>query len=53
MKTFLKKKTMKSDNIVANNIKIFQKMKSKAWLIVQKNITKTASQLKTELCFWL
>ena len=38
IKIFLKKKKKKSDNMVMNITKIFQKMKNKSLLSIEKNI---------------
>ena len=38
IKTFLKKKKSKSSNIVMNDRKIYQKMKKKSLLSLEKNI---------------
>ena len=38
MKIFLTKKKQKNDNMLANYIKISQKVKSKSWLSIEKNI---------------
>ena len=38
IKIFLKKKMKKSDNMVVNVTKIFQKMKNKSLLSIEKNI---------------
>ena len=38
IKIFLKKKKKKSDNMVVNVTKLFQKMKNKSLLTVEKNI---------------
>ena len=35
---FLRKKKKKSDNMVVNNTKIYQKMKSKSLLSIEKNM---------------
>ena len=35
---YLKNRKTKSDNLVANNIKISWKMKSNDWLIIEKNV---------------
>ena len=40
IKVFLKKKKKKSDNIVINVTKIFQKMKKINWLSIEKVIIK-------------
>ena len=40
IKVFLKKKKKKSDNILVNNTKTYQKMKNKSWLRIEKNILK-------------
>ena len=40
IKLFLKKKKKKSDNINVNNTKIYQKMKNKCLLSIEKNIYK-------------
>ena len=40
LKVSLKKKKKKSDNMVMNNTKIYQKMKNKSMLSVEKNIIK-------------
>ena len=40
IKVFLKKKKKTSDNVVMNNTKIYQKMKSKSWFSMKTNITK-------------
>ena len=38
LKIYLKKKTTRSDNIVVNDIKIFQKIKSKGYLSIEKRL---------------
>ena len=38
IKVFLKKKMMKSNNMVVNDTKVYQKMKSKSLLGIEKNI---------------
>ena len=38
IKTFLKKKKKKTDNVVVNVAKIFQKMKNKSLFHIEKNI---------------
>ena len=40
IKVFLKKKKKKSDNMVVNDTKIYQKMKNKSWLSIEENIMK-------------
>ena len=40
MKVFLKKKKKKSDNMVVNNTKMYQKIKKKSWLNLEKNMKK-------------
>ena len=40
IKVFLKKKKKTSDNMVVKDIKIYQKMKNKSWLSIEKNVTK-------------
>ena len=41
IKVFLRKKKKKrSDNMVMSDIKIYQKIKNKSWLNIEKNITK-------------
>ena len=44
---FLMKRKKKRDNIVVNNTKIYQKMKNKSWLSIEKN---TIKQVKTLYC---
>ena len=39
-KDVLKKEKKKSDNIVVNDTKIYQKMKNKSLLSIEKNVTK-------------
>ena len=41
------KRKKKSDNIIVNNTKIYQKMKNKSWLNIEKN---TRKQVKTLYC---
>ena len=41
IKVFLEKKKKKSDNMVVNNAKIYQKMKNKSFLSKEKNIKKS------------
>ena len=38
MKIFLNKKKEKSNNMVVNNTKIYQKMKTKSLLSIEKNV---------------
>ena len=38
MKVFLNKKKEKSNNMVVNNTKIYQKMKTKSLLSIEKNV---------------
>ena len=38
IKVFLEKKKKKSDNMVVNDTKIYQKMKTESWLSIEKNI---------------
>ena len=45
IKVFLKKKKQKSDNIVVNVRKIFQNMKSKSLLSIEKNIIEREKSL--------
>ena len=40
IKIFLGKKKKKSDNMIVNVTKIFQKMKNKSFLTIEKNIIK-------------
>ena len=40
IKAFLKKKKRKSNNMVMNDTKIYQKMKNKSLLSIEKNIIK-------------
>ena len=40
IKVFLKKKKIKSYNMVVNDTKIYQKMKSKSLLSIKKNVIK-------------
>ena len=40
IKALLKKKKKQSNNMVINNTKIYQKMQSKSFLIIDKNIIK-------------
>ena len=40
-KVILKKKKKKNNNMVVNNSKIYQKMKNKSWLGIEKNIIKS------------
>ena len=40
IKDVLKKENKKSDNIVVNDTKIYQKMKNKSLLSIEKNVTK-------------
>ena len=40
IKVFLKKKKIKSNNMVVNDTKIYQKMKSKSLLSIKKNVIK-------------
>ena len=35
---FVKRSKTKSENVVTNNIKLFQKMKTTSWLTTEKNI---------------
>ena len=44
---FLMKRKKKRNNIVVNNTKIYQKMKNKSWLSIEKN---TRKQVKTLYC---
>ena len=37
IKVFIKKKKKKGDTMVLNNTKIYQKMKSKSWLSIEKS----------------
>ena len=39
-KVFLKKKKKKSNNMVVNDTKIYQKIKNKSWLSIEKSIIK-------------
>ena len=47
IKDFLKKKKKSSDNMVVNDTQIYQEMKSKTWLSIEKNIIK---RVKTLYC---
>ena len=40
IKVILKKKKRKNDNMVMNDTIIYQKMKNKSWLSIEKNIIK-------------
>ena len=40
IKDVLKKENKKSDNIVVNDTKIYQKVKNKSLLSIEKNVTK-------------
>ena len=40
IKVILKKKKKKRDNTIVNNTKIYQKMKNKSWLSIEKNTIK-------------
>ena len=40
IKVFLKKKNMKNDNMVLNDTKTYQKMKTKSLLSIEKNVIK-------------
>ena len=39
-KSFSRRKRKKSHNMVINDTRIYQKMKNKCWLGIEKNITK-------------
>ena len=41
IKVFLKKKIIKSNNIVVKDTKIYHKMKNKSWLSIEKNSIKS------------
>ena len=40
IKVFLMKQKRKSSNMVVNHTKIYQKLKNKSWLSIEKNIIK-------------
>ena len=40
IKVFLKRMKNKSNNMVVDDTKIYQKMKNKSWLSIEKNIVK-------------